>query len=111
MNVNEMKEKLYDEGYELTDCADCAIYVMADGSMIDGCFDWGVRGYDHRMIDFLVPVDIYEDFEGFWNYVHENLGLLRVVPETNICLALVNQELTDEQMEFIEMTGFELERY
>ena len=28
MNVNEMKEKLYDEGYELTDYADCAIYVM-----------------------------------------------------------------------------------
>ena len=43
--------------------------------------------------------------------MHENLGLLRVVPETNICLALVGQELTDEQIEFIEMTGFELERF
>lgn len=112
VDVNvELQLHLEEMGYNLTNNDYEAIYVMQDGAMIDGECDCGYRGLDHNMIAFAVPYKRSIDYNKFWNYVHEELGLLRVIPETEICLAGVNQELTQEQLDFIERTGYELERY
>ena len=109
--MENLKLQLEDMGYALTDDMENAIYVLQDGSMVDGEFDCGYRGLDHNMISFAVPVNRSQDYTGFWNYVHNQLGLLRVVPETGICLAGVDQELTEEQEEFVNYMGYDLERY
>ena len=109
--MTNFKNLLEEQGYALTDDMSSAIYVLQDGTMVDGEFDCGYRGLDHNMISFAVPVNRSLDYSGFWAYVHNELGLLRVVPETGICLATVKQELTDEQIEFIECMSYELERY
>ena len=109
--MENLKLQLEENGYELTNDPESAIYVLQDGSMIDGWFDCGYRGLDHNMISFAVPVKRSQDYTGFWKYVHNELGLLRVVPETGICLADIDQELTEEQEEYIDYMGYELERY
>ena len=109
--LKQLKLQLKDMGYGLTD-NDCeATYVMQDGTMIDGEWDCGYRGLDHNMIAFAVPYKRSLDYNKFWVYVHKDLGLLRVIPETEICLAWVNQQLTDQQIDFIERNGYKLERY
>ena len=109
--LKQLKLQLKDMGYGLTDNDYEAIYVMQDGTMIDGEWDCGYRGLDHNMIAFAVPYKRSLDYNKFWVYVHKDLGLLRVIPETDTCLAWVNQQLTDQQIDFIERNGYKLERY
>ena len=109
--MENLKLQLENEGYALTDYPENAIYVLQDGTMVDGEFDCGYRGLDHNMISFAVPVKRSLDYTGFWKYVHNELGLLRVVPETGVCLAGIDQELTEEQEEYVNYMGYELERY
>ena len=112
VDVNvELQLHLEEMGYNLTDNDYEAIYVMQDGAMIDGECDCGYRGLDHNMIAFAVPYKRSLDYNKFWVYVHKDLGLLRVIPETDTCLAWVNQQLTDQQIDFIERNGYKLERY
>lgn len=106
-----LKAQLEDMGYELTTYDEEAIYVLPDGEMISGEFDMGSRGLDHNMIAFAVPYKRQDDFAKFWGYVHLQLRLLRIVPETGVALAHVNQELTKIQMDYITRNGLELERY
>ena len=109
--MEKLKSLLEDQGYSLTEDDYSCIYVLPDGSMVDGEFDCGYRGLDHNMISFAVPVDRSLDYSGFWNYVHNELKLVRVVPETGVCLVSVDQELTEQQSDFISRVEYELERY
>ena len=109
--LKQLKLQLKDMGYGLTDNDYEAIYVMQDGTMIDGDWDCGYRGLDHNMIAFAVPYKRSLDYNKFWVYVHQDLGLLRVIPETNTCLAWANQHLPNQAIDFIERNGYKLERY
>jgi len=106
-----LKEQIEEMGYEMTTSDDEAIYVLPDGDMIGGEFDMGYRGLDHNMIAFAVPYKRSDDYEKFWKYVHLDLRLLRVVPETRVALAYIGQELTKEQLDYIYRNEMQLERY
>lgn len=96
-------------GYSLTDNPYEAIYVMRNGNLISGDFDMGIRGTDHRMVECLVNTNRYKD--DLWDVVHNNLGLVRLVPETKIALINEKQELTQVQKSFINDYDFEIEVY
>ncbi|MHC5291055.1 hypothetical protein ACYSTM_21105 [Bacillus licheniformis] len=109
MNNTQLVNELLEEGYNMTDNPFEAIYILTDGQLISGDFDCGCRGTDHRMIECVIDGDRYED--DFWDKVHTDLGLVRVVPETEIALIKEGQELTAKQEEIISQIGFEIEAY
>lgn len=100
--------------YSLTDCPEEAIYILDDGRMIDGGFDYGCRGIDHRMIFCAYDENPYASkipFSEWWNRVHKQYRLVRLVPEAKIALIKGRQRLTREQERIIEYLGYELEVY
>ena len=111
MNMNELMQELNEMGFDFTTNPYECIYILPNGEMLDGGFDCGYRGIDHNMIDCIVPYDRYDNHIEFWNYVHDILNLVRVVPECGSCLIGVNQELTQEQINIISEIDFEIERY
>lgn len=110
MTTEQLVNAIIEEGYNMTDNLDEAIYILADGQMISGDFDCGVRGTDHRMIDCVADGDRY-DGEDFWNNVHNDFQLVRLVPETQIALIIEGQELTEEQEEILNNSSYEIEVY
>lgn len=108
--------KWFNEKYEngdiylhLTDNPDEAIYMFPNGCMIDGDFDYGCRGNDHRCIEEITKADRYSD--NFWDEVHYDLGLIRIVPEYGEVLIGERQELSDAQKELIEYMSLEVDAY
>ena len=115
MNYSDMAQ-WFNEKYEngdiclhLTDNPDEAIYVFPNGCMIDGDFDYGCRGNDHRCIEELTNTNRYDN--GFWEEVHYELGLVRIVPEYGEVLIGERQKLSKAQEEIIECLGWEISAY
>ncbi|WP_353856762.1 hypothetical protein [Bacillus sp. Bos-x628] len=109
LSISQITETIIEEGYTMTDNFYEAIYMLADGSMISGDFDYGVRGTDHHMIECVMDSDRYDD--NFWDDVHTQLNIIRLVPETEIALIKEGQELTEEQQEILKEYSYELEVY
>lgn len=109
MNTNQIADQIIEEGYSMTGNIMEAIYLLEDGQMISGDFDCGMRGTDHRMIECIAEGDRYDN--DFWDNVHANFNLVRLVPETMIALITVGQEITAIQEEMLESAGYELEEY
>lgn len=86
-----------------------AIYLLPDGLGIWGEFYDGFRCADHRQIEQVTKLTRYN--EDFWNEVHFSLGLVRLVPESEIALIRHNQELTDKQQKAIAFLGYDIEIY
>lgn len=99
-----------DYGSRLTEDINTAIYLLPDGRMLDGCFDYGCRTHDHRIIE-----GAYKDKDrytpGFWDSVHKDYKLVRLVPESGYALVRSRQRLTPIQKEILENSHYELERY
>lgn len=109
MDIKQIEKILNDYGYQFTNNPMEAIYIFPDGSMIDGMFDCGLRGEDHRLIECLMNSDRYD--KHFWDDVHAHLKVVRLVPETKIGLIKVGQELTKKQLEILTSNGYEIEEY
>jgi hypothetical protein len=107
--MNEIINTLEENGYTFTKNAKEAIYIFPNGLMVDGMFDYGSRSEDHRMIECLMDSDRYDN--NFWDDVHEQLKVVRLVPETKYALIAQNQELTKEQLTIIKKTGYDIEEY
>lgn len=107
--MNKIISTLIEEGYSLTNNGNEAIYIFPDGEMIDGAYDYGSRSEDHRMIECVMSTDRYDD--NFWEDVHNQLKVVRLVPETKFALILKGQELTEKQIKIIERYGYEVEEY
>jgi hypothetical protein len=105
----EITAVVIEEGYNMTDNINEAIYLLSDGSMISGDFDYGSRGTDHRMIEILMESDRYDD--NFWNDVHTQLEVVRLVPESNMALIIEGQELSTAQEALLINTEYEIEVY
>lgn len=98
----ELIIKLLDSvGIELTSNIDEAIYILADGRMVSGMFDYGVRGIDHRNIEVLFD-DVDRDSENFWDEILNRACLVMYVPETKTILIREKQNITDKQLEMID---------
>lgn len=100
MNNIKIIQMLEEEGVELTDDINQAIYILSDGRLISGMFDCGIRGVDHRFIEFLFE-DVNRDSENFWDEVLNRACLVMYVPETKTVLIKRNQNITDEQLKII----------
>lgn len=109
MNMNQIINELEENGYTFTNNGNEAIYIFPNGLMIDGMFDYGNRSEDHRMIECLMESDRYDD--NFWDDVHDQLKVVRLVPETKFALISKGQELTKEQLTLIEKWGYDIEEY
>lgn len=115
MSIEEMT-RWFDEKYEngdiclhLTENPYEAIYMFPNGCMIDGDFDCGCRGNDHRCIEEITKADRYSN--DFWEEVHYELGLIRIVPEYGEVLIGERQKLSDAQEEMIDYLGWEVDAY
>ena len=99
----------FDELYmNLTDDPKEAIYMFPNGLMIDGGFDCGSRGEDHRCIEEITVNDRYGNL---WDEVHNELGLIRIVPESRTALISESQTLTAAQKNFIKDYHYNVEAY
>jgi hypothetical protein len=107
--MNEIANTLEENGYTFTTNPKEAIYIFPDGSMIDGCFDYGSRGEDHRMIECLMESNRYD--KNFWDDVHSQLNVVRLVPETMYALIAKGQQLTKQQLKIINKAGYDIEEY
>ncbi|WP_317395512.1 hypothetical protein [Faecalicoccus pleomorphus] len=113
MTDQEIVDCLEEEGIERTENSEEAIYILRNGQMISGMYyDGSTRTEDHLCIELCFDtIDRYTD--GFWGIVHEQLGVVRVVPETQKLLIMENQELTPEQEEQMKQNfdSYSIEEY
>ena len=81
-------------------------YVLEDGTQVSFGICDGCRTNDHRQMFSLFDDIEYNDFESLLL----ETGMIGYCPETNTAWCLHDQELTEEQQEFIESNGIELNR-
>lgn len=100
-----------------TDDISTAEYLFPDGRMVSS-WEFGTRGDDHRAIRNYFDVmenpslDILDSHpKDFWNLVHNGLGAVRLVPETQTALIAENQILTPEQQERLNHSSLKIEKY
>lgn len=109
------KKRAIESGIQLTDHLSTAMYLLPDGSMIDGEFDGPYRGQDHRAI--FAAVDNYPDYYEvsnpgeLWDRLHKEYKLVRLVPESNTALIKNHQRLTEEQKQILANSSYEIEKY
>lgn len=81
-----------------------AIFIMKDGTLIDGEFDCGIRGNDHN--------ELLSYFEGLdWEELHNQLNIVRLVPETKIALIGKGQELNQLQQYLLANSSYQVAEY
>lgn len=108
-NTEILKHRLIENDVKFTNNINLAIWILEDGSMIDGDWDCGMRAEDHRIIEAGVDGNRYDD--DFWDTIHDEYKLIRLVPETKFALIKVGQELTSIQKEMLSLTDYEIEEY
>ena len=78
-----------------------SLNILRDGTLVDGAFEYGSRGEDHRLIECCMNgIDRYD--KQFWSKVHTELGVVQLVPETQTILIMEGQNITTEQKEIID---------
>jgi hypothetical protein len=106
-----LKKRLTDAEISFTDSIGNALWLLPDGSMIDGEFDCGSRGQDHRVIESGIKgLDRYDGAK-FWNSCHYDYKLVRLCPESDVALVAKRQKLTAEQKYILNQTSFQIEIY
>lgn len=106
-----LKKRLIEAETIFTDNIHQALWLLPDGTMIDGEFDGGMRGQDHRIIE--CGITKYDRYDGdkFWNEVHLNYGGIRLCPESDVALIRPKQKITDTQKSILAQTSYEIELY
>ena len=108
------KKRAIEGGLEVHDDLSRAMYLLPDGSMIDGEFDGGMRGQDHRAIFVAVDYPDYYTVSNtmeLWDRLHKEYRLVRLVPESNTALIKGRQQLTDIQKAVLNQSSYEIEKY
>lgn len=81
-----------------------AIFIMKDGTLIDGEFDYGIRGDDHN--------ELLDYFNGMnWEELHQQLDIVRLVPETKFALIGKGQELNQAQQDLLNNSDYQVAEY
>lgn len=113
---DQVKAYVLDNDSQLTDNINEALYILRDGSMISGMYEYGIRGDDHRMIEGLISEGetMHQNDQAtvdFWKALHQKTGLVRVVPETKQALIAKGQKLTANQKEAIDELNYQVQEY
>ena len=114
----EILDKYVEEvAQHYTEDIETAEYLFPDGRLVSS-WDYGMRGDDHRAIRNYFDVmgrpelDILNDHpKDFWNLVHNGIGAVRLVPETQTALLLEGQALTTIQREILQSSSLKTEVY
>lgn len=96
---------------EFTDTIEEAIYILTDGTLVDGMFVDGDRTEEHRVMELISFYDRYDGNE-FWLDLLEEKRMLIVEPETQIIYQRIG--LTEEQVQPVarlQELGYELMHY
>ncbi|WP_304841987.1 hypothetical protein [Dubosiella newyorkensis] len=110
MTDAEIKNILEECDYKLTENSREAIYILRDGSMIDGEIFEGSRTNDHQMIEcFMENID--RCHKDFWSRVHTDLGVVMLVPEYKTYMVMEGQKITEQQKEVLKELDYECEVY
>lgn len=104
------KKRLQEAEVNFVDDISQAIWLLPDGTLIDGEFDYGSRAQDHRVIESGTKYNRY-DYDKFWNEVHYNYKCVRLVPEYNSALIRSRQKLTPIQEQLLQETSFQVQKY
>lgn len=83
-----------------------AIFIMNGGTLVSGDFDCGSRGLDHNTILALAPDELSHIEK--WEWIHENMNVVRLVPETMQALIHNTQSLSDKQRELLSNSDYEI---
>ena len=102
-NLEEFKNYLLDNGIQFTTNIYEAIYILEDGTMIDGEYDMGMRGLDHNCLLSLFNHDC--------ELLHRTYKIVRLVPETRYYLMARGQRLSSAQKKIIDQLHFDRENY
>lgn len=108
------KKRATEAEIQFTDSLSTAMYLLPDGSMIDGEFDCGMRGQDHRLIFGAVNYPNYYEVSNpseLWDRIHKEYKVVRLVPESNTALIKGHQRLTDTQKEILANSSYVIEKY
>lgn len=74
------EEMLINEGYKINGKLTEAFYLLFDGTLWDGVFEYtGMRDLDHREVEAFTTLDRYD--KGFWEFITKDMGLILLVPE------------------------------
>lgn len=114
----EILDKYVEEvAQRYTEDIETAEYLFPDGRLVSS-WNYGMRGDDHRAIRNYFDVmgrpelDILNDHpKDFWNLVHNGIGAVRLVPETQTALLLEGQALTTIQREILQSSSLKTEVY
>ncbi|VTY22505.1 PBECR4 domain-containing protein [Streptococcus anginosus] len=112
----EILDKYVEEvAQHYTEDIETAEYLFPDGRLVSS-WDYGMRGDDHRAIRNYFDVmgrpelDILNDHpKDFWNLVHNGIGAVRLVPETQTALLLEGQALTATYLKRLGVSSEEKE--
>ena len=100
----EANLKEFMEDAVTTDDINQAIFIMKDGTLIDGEFDCGIRGDDHN--------ELLDYFDGMtWEELHQQLNIVRLVPETKFALIGKGQELNQDQQDLLNNSDYQVAEY
>lgn len=81
-----------------------AIFIMKDGTLINGEFDCGIRGDDHN--------ELLGYFDGMnWEELHQQLHIVRLVPETKYALIGKGQKLNQVQQDLLNDSNYKVAEY
>lgn len=91
-----LEKTLENEGFTVTkNVQKTSIYIMPNGSAIDGEYIDGFRTREHREIEAVLNIDRYHP--DFWNQIFHRLRLVLVEPESQVYMYPQDMELTDKQ--------------
>lgn len=104
MTKDEMKNLFIEDGIELTDNLNEAIFLFNNGLMVSGEYCDGIRGTDHRtLLNELDNSATYEE-------LHQNYKVARLVPESMTAL-VSGLQLDNDKINMLKDYGYTIENY
>ena len=92
----KLEKTLKREGFTITKTVrKTSVYILPNGSAIDGDYVYGDRTREHREIEAVLDIDRYH--QDFWNQIFHRLRLVLVEPESQVYMYPREMKLTDEQ--------------
>lgn len=106
LNDNLKNDLIADEDEEtFTNNIDEAIFILSDGTLINGEFYDGDRGLDHNWIKSRFEPEIS------WKQLHDTYKFIRLVPETRMALISGEQVVPENIREMLNLSHYEIEVY
>lgn len=107
LSDRDIVDRFEDEGFSTTNNPRDALYVLRDGTLIDGFYGTDTRMEDHRMVEVLFDdMDRYTD--GFWEEMYDRTKMVQLIPETKTAIVFSNStnDITEKQKKIIKSLGY-----